>query len=51
MSDKAEETKIESLGAPPRRSFGQKVAAHFKKWWWVHVIILIVVVLVVTLPL
>ncbi|KAJ5591318.1 hypothetical protein N7450_005290, partial [Penicillium hetheringtonii] len=54
MSDtKAEATGLETAAISPtpvKRSFGSKVAAHFKKWWWVHLIIFVIVVLVVVLP-
>lgn len=54
MSDtKAEATGLETaaLASPPaKRSFGSRVAAHYKKWWWVHLIVFVIVVLVVALP-
>lgn len=53
MSDtKAEATGMETvLPSPPaKRSFGARVAAHFKKWWWVHLIVFVIVFLVVLLP-
>ena len=52
MSTKAEvvETTAGTTQAPAKRSFGARVAAHYKKWWWIHLIVLIIVVLVVVLP-
>lgn len=55
MSDKA---NIAEVGAVPtngssyagKRTFGQKLAAHFRKYWWVHLIINAVIVLVIALP-
>ncbi|KAJ5103916.1 hypothetical protein N7532_004445 [Penicillium argentinense] len=54
MSDtKAEATGVEAAtlpSAPAKRSFGARVAAHYKKWWWAHLIAFVIVVLVVVLP-
>ncbi|KAJ5510138.1 hypothetical protein N7453_002241 [Penicillium expansum] len=36
--------------APTKRSFGARLAAHFKKWWWVHLIIFIACFLIILLP-
>ncbi|TAQ85350.1 hypothetical protein B7494_g6317 [Chlorociboria aeruginascens] len=35
----------------PRRTTGQKIRHHSKRFWWVYVIIIIVCTLVITLPL
>ncbi|KGO70306.1 Protein of unknown function DUF3712 [Penicillium italicum] len=33
-----------------KKSFGVRLAAHFKKWWWVHLIIFIACFLIILLP-
>lgn len=48
--EKGETTQYEVANGAPRRTFGQKIVHHYKRFWWVHLIILIIVVLVVTLP-
>lgn len=48
--EKGDTAQYEVANSAPRRTFGQKIGHHFKRFWWVHLIILIVVVLVVTLP-
>ncbi|KAJ5154717.1 uncharacterized protein N7500_010156 [Penicillium coprophilum] len=35
---------------PVKKSFGARLAAHFKKWWWVHLIIFIACFLIILLP-
>ncbi|CAG8898753.1 unnamed protein product [Penicillium egyptiacum] len=35
---------------PTKKSFGARLAAHFKKWWWVHLIIFIACFLIILLP-
>ncbi|KAJ5428468.1 Protein of unknown function DUF3712 [Penicillium cf. griseofulvum] len=43
--------EVESHVNPPvKKSFGARLAAHFKKWWWVHLIIFIAVFLIILLP-
>ncbi|KAJ5970500.1 uncharacterized protein N7479_000418 [Penicillium vulpinum] len=37
--------------APVKKSFGARLAAHFKKWWWVHLIIFIACFLIILLPI
>ena len=49
-SDKERIAHDENFGGQ-KRTFGQKVKQHYRKWWWVHVIITIILVLVITLPL
>ena len=34
-----------------KRTKGQKIKAHFRKWWWLHVILFVVITLLVVLLL
>ncbi|CAG7960312.1 unnamed protein product [Penicillium salamii] len=43
-----EEAGVSSM--PAKKSFGARVAAHFKKWWWAHLIAFIIALLVIILP-
>ncbi|KAJ5780341.1 hypothetical protein N7457_005501 [Penicillium paradoxum] len=47
---KASVVEAENVGVAPKKGFGARLVAHFKKWWWVHLIIFCACVLIITLP-
>ncbi|MCJ1474977.1 hypothetical protein MMC13_003637 [Lambiella insularis] len=49
--EKRNSTHVEEAGMPQRRTFGQKLKAHLKKWWWLHAIIFIALLLLIILLL